>query len=114
MNKNSKAIIFILIFIILVLIYDKAITKPTIIYKEQKPTTTETPQVAPEVKNVNRECLLAAEKFFEQKRAEDIDLYSAMWNEHYDEVTGNCYIQIQGNIYDVKTGELILTRQTIR
>lgn len=114
MNKNTNTIIFILLVVIGVLIYGKVTTKPTIIYRESKQTTTETSQPSQEIKKVNRECLLSAEKFFEQKRAENIDLYSATWNEHYDEITGNCYIQIQGNIYDVKTGELITTRQTIR
>lgn len=58
--------------------------------------------------------MLAAENFFEVKRSQEVDLYSATWNETYDESSGNCYIQIQGNIYDVKTGELITTRQTAR
>lgn len=109
MKNKSGAIIFILVLMIGYLLYDKITTKPKTVYIERKQT------VPTEVaKNVNRECLLSAESFFETKRSQDIELYSADWNEYYDESSGTCYVQIQGNIYDVKTGELITTRQTVR
>ncbi len=109
MKNKSGAVILVLVLMIGYLLYDKITTKPKTVYIERKQT------VPTEVtKNVNRECLLSAERFFETKRSQDIELYSATWNEYYDESSGTCYVQIQGNIYDVKTGELITTRQTVR
>lgn len=55
-----------------------------------------------------------AENFFEVKRSQDIDLYSATWNEHYDESSGTCYVEIWGNVYDAKTGKLIKAAQQAR
>ena len=107
--KKSTAIILVLIAVIAFLLYDKATTKPTVIEVEKKQAP-----VVEVMKKENRECLLSAERFFENKRSQDVDLYSATWNENYNEITGTCYVQIQGNIYDVKTGELITTRQMVK
>lgn len=114
MKNKSRVIIFILVLMIGYLLYDKITTKPKTVYIEQKQTVSSEAVPAEVAKNVNRECLLSAESFFETKRSQDLELYSATWNEYYDESSGTCYVQIQGNIYDVKTGELITTRQTVR
>ncbi len=108
MKNKSGAIIFILVLMIGYLLYDKVTTKPKTVYVEQKQT------VSTEVtKNVNRDCLLSAERFFETKRSQDVELYSATWNEHYDESSGTCYVEIRGNVYDVNTGRLVKAKQSV-
>lgn len=123
MNKSSQAIILILLLIIGYLIYDKITTRPTTYQvKEQASVNTSKTAVSPEIKKVNRDCMVAAENFFEQIRAKNIDLYSATWNEYYEESSGICFVGIKfggwessfnfedytsgGLIYNVKTGEI--------
>ena len=85
--KKSTAIILVLIAVIAFLLYDKATTKPTVIEVEKKQAP-----VVEVMKKENRECLLSAERFFENKMSQDLDLYSATWNENYNEITGTCYV----------------------
>lgn len=106
--KKSTAIILVLIAVIAFLLYDKATTKPTVIEVEKKQVP-----VVEVMKKENRECMLAAENFFEIKRSQDLELYSATWNDHYDESSGTCYVEIWGNVYDVDTGRLIKARQSV-
>lgn len=109
MKNLSLAVIVILLAIIGYLVYDKINTTPVVVQQEQKQVPAQSApqasQTAPQSNGTNHDCLIAAENFFEKKRATDVDLLGADWDAHFEASTGICFVTFTtGAIYDVATG----------